>query len=182
MRSFHLIILLLTVTLAGLQTGCAGDHYLYIPNESARITGFKAGAEPAGFGGIRWGTELSALNGLEYLRTDPSYGGIDFYVRKGDTLTMGKVKLRTIQYGFLKGKFYAGITMTQGLSNCNSLRDNLFESYGPGAKPFKNLEEYLWIGKNAIMSLRYDDKTGTAHFYVRSDALKERVIQEATYR
>ena len=47
----------------------------------------------------------------------------------------------------------------------------MFAKFGDGAKPFRNKEEYLWIGKNAVMALRYDENSKVGLFYIKSDAM-----------
>ena len=55
----------------------------------AQIIGFKPDSEPDGFRGIKWGQDISTVNGLVYVATDPSHGGEDYYIREGDELKMG---------------------------------------------------------------------------------------------
>lgn len=49
-------------------------------------SGFKPGFEPDGFRGIKWGTDISTLRGLELVEDD----GLDkFYKNKEDKMTLG---------------------------------------------------------------------------------------------
>jgi len=140
--------------------------------------GFGEGLEPYGFRNIPWGTDISVLDGMEHYRTDPSHGGIEFYVRKGDRLTLGEAELKTIQYGFWKSKFYVGMITAQGPSNWIALKKSVFGEFGEGGKPFHNYEEYLWVGKDALMALRYDPDWKIGTFYVRSDLMKQQMAWE----
>ena len=79
----------LTVLLLGLLGSLVFAEYDY-----------KLGSEPDGFRGIKWGTDISTLKDMEYLFTDPSYGGIEVYRKKNDNLRIGGVRLKTIIYGF----------------------------------------------------------------------------------
>ncbi len=36
---------------------------------------YKPGSEPTGFRGIKWGTDISTLESMTYIETDPRYGG-----------------------------------------------------------------------------------------------------------
>jgi hypothetical protein len=130
---------------------------VYLPNENCKLVGFKVGLEPDGFNGIKWETKLSTLEGMKHLRKNNSYRGIDFYQKERDAFKLGDGKLETVQYGFWREKFYTGMVMTQGLEHFNAVRNAVFAKFGEGAKPFRNKEEYLWIGKNAVMALRYDE-------------------------
>ena len=55
----------------------------------AKTGGFKPGSEPDGFRGIKWGQSAPTVEGLFYVATKPSFGGIDYYIREGDELRMG---------------------------------------------------------------------------------------------
>jgi len=39
-------------------------------------------AEADGFRNIKWGTDFSTLTDMQYVRTDPSHGGIEIYTKK----------------------------------------------------------------------------------------------------
>src|SRR5713101_2322558 len=71
--------------------------------------------EPHGFRGIGWWTSISKLKSvMEHERTDPSYGGIEMYTRKGDEPQIGSANLKSIEYGFWRGKFTSVIITTKG--------------------------------------------------------------------
>jgi hypothetical protein len=84
-------------------------------------------------------------------------------------------QLEIVQYGFWKGTFYVGEINTQGLSNWNALKEVVFARFGVGAKPFKNKEEYLWVGKDATMALRYDEISEMGTYYIRSDSVAKKM-------
>jgi len=161
--------------------GCAADKINYqLPylNDNAKLTGFSSGAEPYGFGGIEWGTELSTLKGLKYHRTDTSHGGIDFYLRKGELLKIGGEVFDKVQYGFWNGKFYVGMIKTDGPTRWNVLKNAILTHYGEGTKPFRNREEYLWSGENVIMALRYNPESEMGLFYIRSESLRKKMTRK----
>jgi len=161
-------------------TGCShmGEELcapIYLPNENAKVVSFQSGQEPEGFNGIKWETDVSALIGMKPYRKDPSYGGIDFYLKEKDTFKLGNGKLQTIQYGFWRGRFYTGVVMTEGPANFNALKEGVFIKFGEGAKPFRNKDEFLWVGKGAIMALRYDEASKCGIFYIRSDSMAKKM-------
>jgi hypothetical protein len=171
---------LLIVTSFVMVTGCShlGEESCfptYLPNESAKVVRFHAGQEPEGFNGIKFETDLSTLEGMKHYRKDPSHGGIDFYLKEKDTFKLGNGKLQTIQYGFWRGRFYTGVVMTEGLANFNTLKESVFGRYGVGAKPFRNKDEFLWVGKGAVMALRYDEVSKCGIFYIRSDSMAKQM-------
>jgi len=183
MRQGRRVNIFLSIFLIGSLFGCATQHHKHsvsLPDENAKLVSFKPGSEPDGFGGIKWETELSTLDGMIHYRRDPSHGGIEFYTKERNTLKLGKGKFRTIQYGFWKGKFYVGMITTQGLSNWNALKEAVIDKYGEGARLFSNKEEFLWVGKDAVMALRYDEISKKGVYYIRSDSMKERMESKTT--
>ncbi len=167
-------------------TGCSLFEFSnpnYVPNTNARMVTFN-GPEPGGFNGVKWETNLSAVGTMKHLRTDPSHGGIDFYNKERDTFPLGNGKAVPIQYGFWKEKFYVGMVNTEGLADWNALKTTVFSKYGVGAKPFLNKEEYLWVGKVAIMALRFDESSKVGTLYIRSEAMTRQMdeVQYATVK
>ncbi len=165
--------------------GCAGSTATtsYTPNENCKLVSFKPGLEPQGFNEIKWETELSSLKGMKSHRKDPSYGGIYFYVRGGDGYRLKNGKVIPIQYGFWrdaywKEKFYIGMVMTNQVSDFEALKASVFEKFGVGAKPFINKEEYLWIGKDATMALRYDENLKLGTYYIRSLSMEKQMTKQ----
>ena len=147
----------------------------YIPDMTCKPVGFAQGSEPTGFNAVKWGTELSTLQNMDYVRTDPSHGGITFYTKKSDGFRLGDGRVFPVQYGFWKGMFYVGMVMTQGPSDWEALKMTVFDRYGRGAKPFINTDEYLWYDEDATMALRYDDMTKTGMYYIRSGAMEKQM-------
>jgi hypothetical protein len=147
---------------------------VYSPNENCKLVSFKPGLEPAGFNGVKWETELSSLGEMKLYRKEPSHGGISFYLRAGDTYKIRNGKLLPIYYGFWRNKFYVGVVRTEQVSDWEALKESVFEKYGVGAKPFSNQEEYLWVGKDATMALRYDGNSKSGIYYIRSHTMEKK--------
>jgi hypothetical protein len=157
--------------------GCAGNTPLpvYTPNENCKLVSFKPGLEPGGFNGIKWETQLSTLKDMKSYRKDSAHGGIHFYLKAGDGYKLKNGKLIPIQYGFWREKFYIGMVMTDQVSDFEALKESVFGKFGVGAKPFTNKEEYLWIGKNATMALRYDENLRKGTYYIRSHSMEKQM-------
>ena len=148
---------------------------VYLPDKNVKPVGFARASEPTGFDGVRWRMELLTLQDMHYVRTDPSHGGITFYVKKGDGFRLKDGKVLPVQYGFWEGKFYVGMVTTRGPSDWDALKTTVFDKYGRGAKPFTNKDEYLWYGEEATMALRYDDITKAGIYYIRSGAMEKQM-------
>jgi hypothetical protein len=154
--------------------GCAANTPIpcYIPNANAKLVGFKPGLEPAGVNGIKWETELSTLNEMKlYVRESD----VSFYSRPGDEYKLKSGKLIPIHYGFRKDKFYVGVVRTKEIPDWEALKETVFEKYGVGAKPFSNKDEYIWIGKDVTMALRYDEESKKGLYYIRSHTMEKQM-------
>ncbi len=173
-----LMIILCAFSLATVL-GCATsqDCPTYVANPNCKLVSFQPGSEPDGWNGIKWETQLSTLSGMKHSRTDPTHGGVAFYVREGDTFKLENGKHKPVQYGFWREKFYVAVVTTQGPEEFNALKDAVFKKFGGGAKPFINREEYLWEGKSVIMGLNYDNNAKFGLYYVRSKALATKMAQ-----
>ncbi|MDD3726106.1 MAG: hypothetical protein PHI44_02780 [Candidatus Ratteibacteria bacterium] len=119
--------------------------------------GGKPGTEPDGFRGIKWGTDISTLPDMKYFRTDPSFGGVKMYIRKGDKLQMGAAKLESIEYGFWQGKLCNVWIITKGYTNWCGLKEATFEKFGKGGQSNEYIEKYVWFGTKTEMLLEYNE-------------------------
>jgi len=119
---------------------------------------YKPGSEPDGFRGIKWGTDISTLSDMEYLGTDPIYGGVKKYTRKNEVLHLGGVKLKRIEYGFWRGKFCNVMIITEGYTNWTGLKKAVFEKFGRGSQSNEGVEYYWWSGETTWMTLGYYEK------------------------
>jgi hypothetical protein len=160
--------------------GCATsqDCPTYVADPNCKLVSFMIGSEPDACNGIKWETRLSTLQGMKHTRTDPSHGGIEFYVREGDAFKLDNGKKLMIQYGFLKEKFYVGLISIRQPEEFNVLKEAVFNKFGVGAKPFTNREEYLWVGKNVTMGLKYDENLKFGDYYMRFESMVKRTAQK----
>jgi hypothetical protein len=174
-----LIIILCAFSLAAVF-GCAtskNDCPVYVTNPNCKLVSFKAGSEPEGYNGVKWETKLSTLTGMKHVRTDPTHGGIELYVRQGDTFELGNGKHLMVEYGFWREKFYVAVVTIKTREELNALKDAVFKKFGEGAKPFVNREEYLWVGKNVAMGLHYDESLRFGSYYIRSDSMTKQMAR-----
>jgi hypothetical protein len=174
-----LIVILCAFSIAAVL-GCAttNDCPTYVANPTCKLVSFQPGSEPEGYNGIKWEAQLSTLPGMKHSRTDPTHGGVEFYVREGDTFKLGSGKDKPVQYGFWREKFYVALVSTNGPEEFNALKEAVFKKFGGGAKPFINREEYLWEGKHVIMGLNYDDNAKFGVYYIRSKSLATKMAEK----
>jgi len=127
-------------------------------------------AEADGFRGIKWGTEFSTLESqMEYVTTDPSYGGIKFYKKLGDELKIGGADLMIIQYGFWQNKFCCVAIRFEGFTNFTGVRDAAFERFGRGYQPNRYIERYFWLNDPAAtIMVEYSEASRRGNMHMQS--------------
>jgi hypothetical protein len=155
------------------------EKYRFSMESKPRGSGaYKSGAEPEGFRGINWGTDLSMLSDMVPLGSDSSYGEINTYLRNGDELTIGAASLERIEYGFWKDKFRGVKVLTKGYSNWTGLRDVMFEKFGKGYLTIKDPEEYFWPGEKTNMILQYDRTTTIGILFMVSKIMGKEIDKD----
>jgi hypothetical protein len=169
----RVIAILISLSIVTIM-GCASDTGIksYTPNENSKLVGFKPGLEPTGVNGIKWESELSTLKEMKLYTKESN---VSYYVRADDAYKLKNGKLIPIYYGFWRDKFYVGVVKTKQVSDWEDLKEAVFEKYGVGAKPFSNQEEYLWVGTDATMALRYDGNSKSGTFYIRSHTMEKKM-------
>lgn len=129
--------------------------------------------EPDGFRGIKWEQKFSTISDMEYARTDPSYGGIQKYIRKSDEMKIGGAQVSTIEYGFWQDKFSDVLVKTSGFSNWAALKKAVIEKFGRGWQPNMYIERQWWKGKKVVMGLTYNNITEEGVFWMHSQEISE---------
>lgn len=141
-----------------------------------------AAERPTGFRGIAWLTDFSTVKDeMVHSSTDPSYGGIEFYMRKNDEMVIGGAKLEKIEYSFWQNQFYGVRILFSGYTNYSSLKGALIERFGSGHKPNRYIEEFYWFDfAEGNISIRYNDvqKTGVMRMSSKELAAKAQEYQK----
>ena len=118
---------------------------------------FKPGSEPDGFRGIKWGTDILTLKGMQLIEDD---GLEKYYKKREDNLTIGASQLSEITYGFRDGKFTTVIIRAKGYVNYGHLKDACFEKFGKGwrteADERLDIQSFAWFGDITWVSLKYE--------------------------
>ncbi|OPY74416.1 MAG: hypothetical protein A4E64_02266 [Syntrophorhabdus sp. PtaU1.Bin058] len=125
---------------------------------SALIVGFATGVlafrnEPDGYGGIVWGTDISALKGMKAIGNRTDSPDTKIYVREGDALRFGSVDLKGIEYEFFRGKFRSVTLKVKDLSHYVALKKEAFKRFGRGRELNPHAERYFWDGATSKVSL-----------------------------
>jgi hypothetical protein len=145
---------------------------------SQPLNNFKPGSEPDGFGNIEWGTDLPTLKNMKFSRIDPSYGGIDIYLRLEEGSAIGIVRPKNIEYLFWKGKFSGVSTVTEDSTESKSLREAVFEVFGKGSKPYTDQEYYVWDGETTLMVLEISPVGERVLFWMMCKSILRRMELE----
>ncbi|MGA7579236.1 MAG: hypothetical protein ACLQUW_08975 [Desulfobaccales bacterium] len=150
--------------------------FLALPSAvSGEGFGFKPGLEPDGFRGIKWGTDISILRGMELVEDD----GLDkFYKNKEDNMMIGAAQLSEIIYVFWDGKFASILIQTNGQKNYGHLKDACFEKFGKGmrtdADQRSDIEYYIWEGAMTGIDLKYEKVKDVGSLYIFSLDVKRK--------
>jgi len=107
--------------------------------------------EPEGFRGIRWGTKITRLPGMELVRVE---GDEKYYVRPEDKLKIGKAVIESITYGFYRDDFFKVTIRVKGLMNYLDLKQTFVEVYGDGENVFGK-DFYAWSGKQVLVTIEF---------------------------
>ena len=134
-----------------------GTILFFILAGPARAGDFAPGSEPDGFRGIKWGTSLSAVSGLKYLRYEPRDGGVKVYSRAGENLSWNSVPLAAVEYFFSRGKLYKVSLFVGGADHWPSFQQAVFTRYGTGDPRLLTEDQpagFTWKGSKTVMFLQ----------------------------
>ena len=136
----------------------------WIMGSNLGFTVYEPRKGPDGFRGIKWGTDISTLKDMRYIKT--SLQGTKIYSRKNDTLHIGRVKLERIEYYFSEGEFSDVCILTKGYTNWTRLEEAVFEKFGFDYQDNDYIEDYFWSGGITEMSLQYNEISKKGEFWM----------------
>ena len=85
-------------------------------------------------GGLRWGTKIFAIKGLEKIQGAEGQDGVAEYRLEKEDLKFGQATLSSIHYAFWRDRLYMLTISTQGNSNFTALRREVFRQFGKGLR------------------------------------------------
>jgi hypothetical protein len=132
---------------------------------------FKPGTEPDSFRGIKFGSNLSALNDMELVETEEDEPR-SIYKRKGDKLEIGIAKLESIEYSFWQGKLETVIIKTLPQSR-RIFVEICKVKFGEGSFSTKSQTTgtIYWAGKQVNAYLNLNDNTKVYELAIYSKKL-----------
>ncbi len=125
--------------------------------------------EKNGFGDLTFEVNVDSVAGLTPVEGE----GEDstWYVRDGDSMTVGSATLASIRYNFYKGQL-AVVHLTAAGPDCGALLDTLRGSYGQGTKANRLVRRSWWIGK--LVSMSYEKIAESCEVYILSKPIGDR--------
>jgi hypothetical protein len=125
--------------------------------------------EPDGFRGIPWGASFDQYKDqLTFAFTDTSYGGIDFYTKNNDDLSIGSAQANKIVYGFWQGKLTDAYIYTKGYNNFTGVFDALKQKFGYPYQPNEYINRYWWNGNKTSIMAELNDITDDGSIWFES--------------
>lgn len=109
--------------------------------------------EPDGYNDMQWGTDISTLKNMQYVKVEPKKSNVTIYTREGDVLRFGNAILKSIEYGFFDGKLFSVTIKAADLFNYIALKNVVFEKFGQGAEFDQLSERYYWDGSTTRITL-----------------------------
>lgn len=111
--------------------------------------------EQYGFRDMKLDQPVDSFKGLTLIEDDPV---IKFYDRKGESLEYKGTKLKSVEYGFYKGKLATIVVTTEADPNGVSLLKTLEEEFGPATKAPHNPKKVYWFGTKVTADYLINDK------------------------
>ncbi len=130
--------------------------------------------EPDGFRGIKWGTKITRLSGMELVRTE---GAEKYYVRPEDKLKIGKADIESITYGFYRDDFFKVIIRVKGLMNYLDLKQTLTGVYGDGENVFGK-DFFAWSGKQVLITIEFQRMLNEGEALYTYNPIMEKMSKE----
>lgn len=122
---------------------------------------FKPGSEPDGFKGIKWGKDISTVQGMFYVRSHLQIEN-KAYIRKNGNPEIDDVRADSIIYYFWADKFYMALVEISGYENFLRIKDTFLEKYGSQeplefaqTEPQESMIAYGWQGPKTKIFLHY---------------------------
>lgn len=137
------------------------DKELFQSDEEIRERG------PLGFRGVRFGQDLTDLTDMIPLFGD---GDMQYCRRKGESLSLGEIRLKDVLYYFYKGKFYYVLMPVARYDDFAPLKAAYFKKYGPPRENISALNEnFVWTWDDAQIALdrnETDDSVEISYAFV----------------
>ncbi|BBO75492.1 hypothetical protein DSCW_29090 [Desulfosarcina widdelii] len=158
-----------------------------LPNPSAppdigipeRLPGFQPSVgDDAGYLGVKWGQPPSQIDGLEFVQTDPAYGGVEQYSRPKARKRFVRARVDNIVFGFWKKQLYTILVEVSNYMDFLDLKAEAFRRYGEADPVPGQPDKYRWRGGGTDRQLSYDHQSDTGYLWMRSQKLHAKIKEQ----
>jgi len=127
------------------------------------------------FRDLRWGTQISAIKGLEKVQDPDRQDGVVEYLLKKENIKFGHAALSSIHCEFWRDRLYMVTIRTENQSNFAALRDEVFRLFGKGLRVDQAFERYLWTTVPNDMMLQYSKDGQQGLLWIRSSEIDRKL-------
>jgi hypothetical protein len=133
-----------------------------------------------GFSGLKWGTNLSAIDNLSELSQK---GNVGYYFRHSEIGLIYNANVGRVIYGFYRDQFFAVYFRIKSRKDFDKIKEFMTSDYGtPRAQLRVNQTIYIWEHKNIKIKMKLHEKNGhqkLAYYYTPlSNKLNESQLEE----
>ena len=139
-----------------------------IPTEQACVL------QKDGFCDLKWGVEVSKVDGLEKKQTDSGMVDVIEYTRPKYLLKIGDVTLASTTYSFWRDRLFTVTIWTEDYPNYTALREKVFQKYGKGRQADQSRERYLWLDNPTDMMLQYNRDSRHGMLWLRCSEMNRK--------
>jgi hypothetical protein len=108
-----------------------------------------------GFREYKFEEPIASCKGLELIEDDPI---VKFYSCKDEKLELNGAKLKTVDYGFYKGRLSTVEITSEPAPNGELLMKSMVAAYGPPTKSPHNPNKFYWFGVKVTADFMINDK------------------------
>ena len=132
-----------------------------------------------GFFGLQWGMKVSQITGIQKIRSNPAYGGVEEYAITDDSLHWGKARFSGVVLSFWHGMLYTLTAWVDGYPAYDHMKAESIRRFGEGTQRRADVERRIWVGSETERMLEFDETLNTGLLWMRSTQIHARVEQSA---
>ena len=126
-----------------------------------------------GFGDLKWGHNMTGVDGFKKRRTVSDLADVVEYVRPQDLFKIDDAVMESVIYAFWRDQFYTVTVWTKGYPNFKALRDAAIKKFGPGIRNDSTRDRYLWSDTLSDIMLDYIQDSRYGMLWLRSKEIDQ---------
>jgi len=144
---------------------------------SIKAQDLKALDDKYGFRDMKFGTDISEYQTMSLVESSKD-SLTKYYIKTDEKLNIGKFDLKSINYGFYKGKLFFVYIKTKGYINSRGVLATLEELYGKGYQSNQYIDNYDWFGNLVVASYDENSITNDAKIMIDSKTIKKQMDED----